>query len=546
MPRPRRNEKSKDFKGAVKRLFKEMKKWHVLLFSSLILAIVGSILALITPNKLSLITDTITDGIRPDVEKLEVIIKNVESNFSDQNKLSANYNIIMNSDNFTLEEKQIFSIALTSENKDDIMSLDEHILLELLDEFVLDDVTLTSKDQKELLDLLSNVNKEDEQALLKTFDALPKNIYNLVKPRINTSLIKDIVIFLIIINVLGAVFEYLEGYLLCTASNNFARNLRTRISNKINVLPLKYFDSHEMGDILSRVTNDVDSVAMNLNQSLSSLVSSVTLFLGSLFMMFITNSIMAITAIVATIIGFSLMSLILSKSQKYFNQKQVELGNLNAHIEEIYDGHSIVKVYNGSKKASEEFDELNKKLYDCNRKSQFLSGLMQPIMGFVGNFGYVAICIVGALLTMNNIISFGVIVAFMIYVRMFTSPLSQIAQSMTGLQSCAAASERVFEFLDEKEMSNEIVEKAKKREEICTEIKEMMVEQLDLDIEPAFITNDQPIFGRGLELDSIDALELAVGIYDHFEISVTDDNMSIFSSVNAMADFIQEESSEDV
>ena len=455
MPRPRRNEKSKDFKGAIKRLFKDMKKWHVLLFTSLILAVVGSILALISPNKLSDITDAITEGIRPDVEKLEVIIKNVESNFSDQNKLSANYNIILNSDEFTIEEKQAFSRALTSGNKDDMMSLDEHIMLELLDEFVIDNVTITSKDQKELLELLSNVDKEDEQALLKTFGSLPKNIYNLVKPRINTSLVKDIVIFLIIINVLGAIFEYFEGYLLCTASNNFARSLRTRISNKINVLPLKYFDSHEMGDILSRVTNDVDSVAMNLNQSLSSLVSSVTLFLGSLFMMFITNWIMAITAIVATLIGFSLMSLILSKSQKYFNQKQVELGNLNAHIEEIYDGHSIVKVYNGSKKANEEFDELNKKLYDCNRKSQFLSGLMQPIMGFVGNFGYVAICIVGALLTMNDIISFGVIVAFMIYVRMFTSPLSQIAQSMTGLQSCAAASERVFEFLDELEMNDE-------------------------------------------------------------------------------------------
>lgn len=455
MPRPRKNEKSKDFKGAIKRLFKDMKKWHIILFSSLILAVVGAILALVSPNKLSLITDAITDGIKPDVEKLEVIIKNIESNFSDQNKLSSNYNIVMNSNDFTLEEKQIFNSALTSENKEAILSLNEHILLELLDEFVIDDVTITSQDQKEVLELLKNIDTKDEKELLNIFDSLPKNIYDLVKPRINIILVKNIVIFLIIINVLGALFEYFEGYLLCTASNKYARSLRTRISNKINALPLKYFDNHEMGDVLSRVTNDVDSVAMNLNQSLSSLVSSVTLFIGSLFMMFITNYIMAITAILATIVGFSLMSLILSKSQKYFNQKQVELGKLNAHIEEIYDGHNIVKVYNASKKASEEFDELNKSLYDCNRKSQFLSGLMQPIMGFVGNFGYVAICIVGALLTMNGIISFGVIVAFMIYVRMFTSPLSQIAQSMTGLQSCAAASERVFEFLDEVEMSDE-------------------------------------------------------------------------------------------
>lgn len=455
MPRPRKNEKSKDFKGAVKRLFKEMKKWHLLLFSSIILAVVGSILALITPNKLSDITDAITDGIKPDVEKLEKIITNTSSNFTDQSKLSANYNIIMNSSEFTIEEKQTFGSAIASGEQEQIMSLDENLILELLDEFDCDGVTITSKDQKELLETLQNINMEDESELLKAFDSLPKNIYDLVKPRINTKLVKDIVIFLVIINVLGALFEYLEGFLLCTVSNNFARSLRTRITSKINILPLKYFDSHEMGDILSRVTNDVDSVAMNLNQSLSSLVSSVTLFIGSLVMMFVTNWIMAITAIVATLIGFSLMSLILSKSQKYFNQKQIELGNLNAHIEEIYDGHNIVKVYNGSKKAKEEFDVLNKKLYDCNRKSQFLSGLMQPIMGFVGNFGYVAICIVGALLTMNNVISFGVIVAFMIYVRMFTSPLSQIAQSMTGLQSCAAASERVFEFLDEKEMTDE-------------------------------------------------------------------------------------------
>lgn len=455
MPRPRKNEKSKDFKGAIKRLFKDMQKWHVFLFTSIILAVVSSILALITPNKLSDITDAITDGIKPNIEKLETIITATSSNFSDQNKLSSNYNIIMNSDDYTKEEKQALAHALSNGNQEEMLALDDHVLLELLDEFKIDDVTITSDDQKELLKILNNVDRENESELLKTFDSLPKNIYDIVKPRINTTLVKDIVIFLVIINVLGAIFEYLEGFLLCTASNHYARNLRTRISNKINILPLKYFDNHEMGDILSRVTNDVDSVAMNLNQSLSSLVSSIMLFIGSLVMMFVTNWVMAITAIGSSIIGFSLMALILSKSQKYFNQKQVELGKLNAHIEEIYDGHNIVKVYNGSKKANEEFDELNKKLYNCNRKSQFLSGLMSPIMGFVGNFGYVAICIVGALLVMNDLISFGVIVAFMIYVRMFTSPLSQIAQSMTGLQSCAAASERVFEFLDEGELKDE-------------------------------------------------------------------------------------------
>ena len=240
-----------------------------------------------------------------------------------------------------------------------------------------------------------------------------------------------------------------------TVSNNFAKQLRSRISVKINDLPLRYFDKHSKGDILSRVTNDVDTIAQSMNQSLATLVTSITLFIGSLMMMFVTNWIMALTAIFASLIGFSGMILILKNSQKYFIARQEELGNLNGHIEEIYSGLNVVKVYNGKKAADKVFDEYNKKVCESNRKSQFLSGLMHPIMGFIGNFGYVAVCIVGALLAMNNIISFGVIVAFISYVRLFTSPLSQIAQAMTSLQSTAAASERVFEFLDENEMSNQ-------------------------------------------------------------------------------------------
>ncbi|MDE6292318.1 MAG: ABC transporter ATP-binding protein/permease, partial [Bacilli bacterium] len=227
------------------------------------------------------------------------------------------------------------------------------------------------------------------------------------------------------------------------------------ISTKINRLPLSYFDTHETGNVLSIVTNDVDTIGMQMNQSLGTLVTSITLFIGSLIMMFITNFTMAITAIIASIFGFVLMFIILGKSQKYFNQRQTELGNMNGYIEEIYSGHNIVKTYNGTNKAIKDFDELNERLYYCNRKSAFLSGLMQPIMAFVGNFGYVAVCIAGALLVMNNSITFGVIVAFMIYIRLFTNPLSQIAQAMSNLQSSVAAGERVFEFLDEQEMTNE-------------------------------------------------------------------------------------------
>lgn len=267
--------------------------------------------------------------------------------------------------------------------------------------------------------------------------------------------IKRIALFLLLLYLCSALFSYIEGIGMTIVANRFARNLRRRISTKINQLPLKYFDQHQSGDILSRVTNDVDTIAQSMNQSLSTLVSSVTLFLGTLIMMFYTNWILALTAILSSLLGFMGMSVILKKSQKYFVQKQVELGNLNGHIEEIYSGLNVVKVYNGKKEADQKFDELNRRVCESNQKSQFLSGLMQPMMGFIGNFGYVAVCIVGALLTMNDIISFGVIIAFISYVRMFTNPLSQIAQAMTSLQSTAAASERVFELIDEEEMEEQ-------------------------------------------------------------------------------------------
>lgn len=396
-PRGRVPEKSKDFKGAMKRLFASLKHWHGLLIFSLILAMTSAILALIAPNKLSDLTDTITLGISPNMN--EEVITDIMSNPDIPN-----------------EDKMQF---------------------------------------KQLLDSMENSDSENDDELLSKFDELPDSIYDIVKPSIDMEKVKNIAILLTVLYLVSALFSYIEGYTMTVVSNNFAKSLRTRISTKINKLPLKYFDNHETGDVLSRVTNDVDTIAMNMNQSLTTLVSSVTLFLGSIIMMFITNWIMAITAILASTIGFGFMSLILKKSQKYFTQRQIELGNINGYIEEIYSGHNVVKAYNGDKQAKKDFDVLNDKLFDCNRKSQFLSGLMQPIMGFVGNFGYVAVCVVGALLTMNDVISFGVIVAFMIYVRLFTNPLSQMAQAMTSLQSTAASSERVFEFLDEVEMTSQ-------------------------------------------------------------------------------------------
>ena len=306
------------------------------------------------------------------------------------------------------------------------------------------------------LEIVSNIG-EDVSAteMYSLVDNMPSSVKVVVEPYMNIDKIKNIAILLICIYLISAIFEYFEAILMTDVSNNFARKLRGNISSKINKLPLKYFDKHAIGDILSRVTNDVDTIAQSMNQSLSTLVSAITLFVGTTIMMFVTNSVMAITAILASLFGFVFMALVLSKSQKYFVAKQNELGALNGHIEEVYSGLNVVKTYNGEKISNEKFDELNDKLYKANWKSGFLSGLMMPMMSFIGNFGYVAVCVVGALLALNGHISFGVIVAFIVYVRLFVSPLSQIAQAMTSLQSTAAASERVFEFLDEKEMADE-------------------------------------------------------------------------------------------
>ena len=267
--------------------------------------------------------------------------------------------------------------------------------------------------------------------------------------------VQKIAVFLSVLYGLGFVFNYIQGFIMATVTQRLSKSLRTDISEKINRLPLKYFDSTSYGDVLSRVTNDVDTIGQTMNQSIGVLVSEVTLFLGSLFMMLKTNLIMTFSAVIATIIGFLFMILIISKSQKYFLRQQKYLGKINGHIEEIYSGHVIVKVYNGEEKAKKTFDKINEKLYESAWKSQFLSGLMMPLMGFIGNFAYVTVCVVGGTMALDNKITFGVIVAFMIYVRLFTRPLSQIAQAFTNMQSTAAASERVFEFLDEIELEDE-------------------------------------------------------------------------------------------
>ena len=396
MPRPgSKIEKSKDFKGSMKKLAKSLKNWYLGIIIALVLAFFSAIIALIAPNKLSDLTDYITEGLKPNIS--ETVIEE-----------------IMYDESISFEDKQKTREIMSSLNPD---------------------------------------SKTEE--LFKAMDKLPPSIYNKIKPKMDLEKIKQVALLLAILYIVSSIFSYLEQIIMAYVTNNYSKNLRKQISDKINKLPLKYFDNHETGDILSRVTNDVDSVGMNLNQSLSTLIISITLFIGSIIMMFYTNWIMAITGIVSSLIGFAFMGLILSKSQKYFVERQERLGKLNGYIEEMYSGHNIVYSYNGEKETNEEFDKLNKDLFKCSRMSQFLSGIMPPFMGFVGNLGYVAICVVGALLTMNDIITFGVIVAFMIYVRMFTNPLSQIAQAATSMQSVAAAAERIFTFTSEEEEKDE-------------------------------------------------------------------------------------------
>ncbi len=462
MPRPMRGvpEKSKNFSQSMKRLFMSLEKWKYLVIIALVLGMFSATFSIIAPNILSDLTDEITEGIKPNTKRLETISKNIMESFTDRERLTT----VMMDPSISSDAKIKFSTAMSSLNsnskRDDIVkvikSMDKSILSKILKPITIDGSVINVKDQIKFLNILSNIGfNSSNEDIVEQMDKLPRSIYNLVKPVMDINMVKKIAFIIAILHLVGALFSYIQAYIMATVSNNFARRLRSNVSGKINRLPLKYFDTHETGDVLSRVTNDIDSIGMNMNNSLSTLVTSITLFLGSVIMMFVTNWIMAITAVFSSIFGFLMMGIILKKSQKYFSLRQKELGRLNGHIEEMYSGHLVVKAYNGVDESMKDFERFNNKLYVCNKKSQFLSGIMQPIMMFVGNFGYVAVCVVGAILTMNDLTTFGTIVAFMIYIRLFTNPLSQIAQAMTMLQSTAAAGERVFEFLDESEMSSE-------------------------------------------------------------------------------------------
>lgn len=507
------SEKPKDFMGSIKKLMKSLSSFKVLIFIALVLAALSSILSLIAPNKLSDLTDEITKGITINTSNMKELEEDLTKNISDignilginldekmiyrvnssgissedkikfndtLKSISSNQELILKyfselpdsvldiiigdstyNDIYISKEDKITTIRAFSDidvdNKkfNGISSFPDSMKKALFPGTVIDGIEISTDDKVEFITLMAGSDSSSVNEMYKVMENLPISVQKVIGPKMDMDKIKSIAILLACLYIISAIFTYVEGLSMIKVANGYAKKLRSSISEKINKLPLKFFDHNLSGDILSRVTNDVDTIAQSLNNSLSTLVSSITLFIGSIIMMFVTNYIMAITAIVSSLIGFILMFIILNKSQRYFTARQRELGKLNGYIEEIYSGLNVVRSCNAKDETINEFDKLNDKLYDCNRKSQFLSGLMQPIMGFIGNFSYVAVCIVGALLVSKSVISFGVIVAFIMYVRLFTNPLSQIAQAMTSIQSTAAASERVFGLLEEEEMDSE-------------------------------------------------------------------------------------------
>ncbi|MCO4539398.1 multidrug ABCexporter,ATPbinding/membrane-spanning protein [Streptococcus infantarius subsp. infantarius] len=274
-------------------------------------------------------------------------------------------------------------------------------------------------------------------------------------PGIDLDKVGKIALTLAILYVISAVVGYIQSFTVATIVQRFSQRLRKAIQTKINKVPLSYFDSHSQGDTLSRVTNDVDLLGQSLNQSLGTLVTSTMLLIGSIFMMFHSNVSMALTAIGSVLIGFVLVMVIMGSSQPLFKRQQNNLAAINGYVEEIYSGHNVVTSYNAAGETSEAFKKLNTNLYKSMWQSQFLSGIMMPLMIFVGNFGYVMVCVVGAVKVINGDITMGDVVAFMTYVRIFSQPLSQIAQAFTQMQSATAAMSRVFEFLEEEEMEDE-------------------------------------------------------------------------------------------
>ncbi len=468
-------EKPKDLIGIWKKLIGYCKKYMVFLIVAVVCATVGTVCTLVGPDKLSDMTDEITNGIKPDMEEFEKITTAVSDNISDNMQtvigtIAANMSdpqnmkpeIEINGSDISIEDqKATLELMNGLDNNDSdavqqaMESLPQSVKAALYTDIEVDGVIITSHDQSDMMEAMSEIDTDNQESVLKAFDELPASINKLVKPSADMDKIMQIGLFLVGLYVLSYVLSAVQGWIMSTITQKVSKQMRSDISHKINRLPMSFYNKTTTGDVLSRVTNDVDTIGQSLNQSIGMLITSEVLFVGSLIMMIKTNIWMTLTAVCSSLIGFVIMFVIMGRSQKYFRRQQKHLGEINGHIEEIYTGHTVVKAYNGEDDAKKTFDELNEKLKHSGFMAQCLSGLMMPIMNFIGNLGYVAVCVVGGAMALDGKIGFGVIVAFMMYVRYFTQPLSQMAQAVQSMQSAGAAGERVFEFLEAEEMEDE-------------------------------------------------------------------------------------------
>ncbi|MCL1917014.1 MAG: ABC transporter ATP-binding protein/permease [Peptococcaceae bacterium] len=469
-------EKPKDFKGTWLKLIRYCRSYLPIIIIALVIAGIATVPPIYGPHVLKQMTDGIEVGIKPRIDLgsvyQEIIRRMLQAQASGQDPagifapplveklqnpdVGVNLNTLCEEIQQTWQEAQAeerdpANAFANREPSNEMMKLSALLMQQWeavmiagqhpASIFANPDLTIMDPQAREVLDQM-------QQFMAQGIDPLTSGI--------DMDLVIGLALLLVCLYITSGLLGFTENFIMATIAARVSKKLRTGISDKVNKLPLKYFDKTSFGDVISRVTNDVDAIGMTLNQSLDMLVRAVTMFLGCLVMMTITNGIMALTAVVSSLLGFALMMLIMSKSQKYFAAQQKGLGEINGHVEEMYSGHNVIKAYNGGKESKRVFEKINGALYDSAWKSQFMSGLMMPLMMFVGNFGYVAVCVVGALLVMNGSITFGVIVAFMLYIRLFTQPLSQVAQAMQALQRGAAASERVFEFFEEEEMTDEL------------------------------------------------------------------------------------------
>lgn len=469
----RGHNKPKDLVGTWKKLLGYCRRYLAVFMIAILCAAAGTVLALIGPDKLSEMTDTITAGITPNTEALteltEAISENASANMQEiSTAIAANLQsstpkaITVNGSEISLaDQRQTLSLLSGLEDPDaatmqDAMAqLPEAVTNALYSDVTIDGQTISAADQRAAMEIMSGIDPEESEDALEAMDKLPDSVYSLIAPSIDMDKVQRIGFILVTFYALSYLFSAIQGWITAGVTQRVSQQLRGDISRKINRLPMAFYNRTSTGDILSRVTNDVDLISQSLNQSIGNLITSVILLFGSLLMMLITNLWMTLTAILASLLGFVVMFAIMGRSQKYFARQQRHLGALNGHIEEMYTGHTVVKAYNGEAAAQQTFDEMNDKLRESGFRAQTLAGMMMPVMTFVGNLGYVAVCVVGGAMALNDMISFGVIVAFMMYVRYFTQPLSQIAQAVQSLQSAAAAGERVFEFLEAEEMPDE-------------------------------------------------------------------------------------------